>query len=73
MRCVVTVVAQIPFHKLLQSLLQYLFVACLWLSLSCRDVVGIGEGHITITRHFHNFSFGFQVEILLKNVNQGRQ
>jgi len=29
MRHVVTVVAQIPFHKLLQSLLQYLFVACI--------------------------------------------
>ncbi len=27
MRCVVTVVAQIPFHKLLQSLLQYLLAA----------------------------------------------
>jgi hypothetical protein len=58
MRCVVTVVAQIPFCKLLQSLLEHLFVACLWLSLSCRDVVGIGEGDITMTRHYSQFLFG---------------
>ncbi len=51
-----TIVAQIPLCKLLQSCFNICSWLILQLSLSYREVVGMGEGDILIARHFHGFS-----------------
>ncbi len=51
-----TIVAQIPLCKLLQ----FCFNICSWLilqvSMSYKEVVGMGEGDNLIAMHFHSFN-----------------
>ncbi len=51
-----TIVAQIPLCKLLQSRFKICSWLVLQLSLRYREVVGWMNGDILIARHFHGFS-----------------
>ncbi len=51
-----TIVAQTPLCKLLQSCFNICSWLVLQLSLSYREVVGWMNGSILIARHFHGFS-----------------
>lgn len=67
----VTVIAEIPFYKLLQSRVEVRDRFVVELQFGGRDV-GVREWDVAVARHFDGLTLGFHFEVFLEDVDECR-